>query len=263
MTQTRSTAIDRRRFLAAAGSTAILGSMGGCLERFDSRDGRDDLVLSAPENHDRLADSDLDIPIYGEALPEATMPAALSDRSVTTTEFVGERHTMLTFIYTSCTTVCPGLTASLRRVQADAAERGDADEMAFQTVTFDPEYDTPSVLRSYGENLGVDYEADNWYFLRPETPDAARTVVTDTFGVAFEQGEFGGATDDNGGHDAHQSGGENATDSDGHDGHSRHFAHTSLILLVNKAGLVERAYTGGSPRPDRLLETVRTVIERW
>ncbi|WP_247728767.1 SCO family protein [Halovivax limisalsi] len=255
MIQTRSTAIDRRRFLAVAGSTAVLGSTAGCLERFESGDDRDDLVLSPPENHDRLADADLDIPIYGEALPEATVPAALSDRSVTTTEFVGERITMLTFIYTSCTTVCPGLTSSLRRVQADATQRGYADEIAFQTVTFDPEYDTPDVLRSYGQNLGVDFDVGNWYFLRPPTPEAARDVVTETFGVAFERGEADESTTGGEQHD------EGHSDGESHDGHERRFAHTSLILLVNRAGFVERAYTGGPPRPDRLLETVRTVVE--
>src|SRR6056297_1929402 len=146
--------IDRRTVLRTAGATVIGGTFAGCLGR--NSQGKDDLVLSVPENHERAQETDVPHPIYGDELPEATVPAPLHDRTVTTTEFVGERHTMLTFVFTSCTTVCPGLTATLRRVQADAIERGYADDIAFQAITFDPEYDTEPVLREYGRTMGVD-----------------------------------------------------------------------------------------------------------
>lgn len=252
---TSQSTIDRRTVLKTAGAAAIGGALAGCLGR-DGRD-NDELVLSAPANHERAETTDVPHPIYGEELPEATVPAPLHDRTVTTTEFVGDRHTMLTFVFTSCTTVCPGLTATLRRVQADAIERGDADEIAFQAITFDPEYDTEPVLREYGQKMGVDFDVGNWYFLRPETPADARAVVEDTFGVAFERADDSDPTDH---------GDDGANESDGgmdgdHDGGHRHFVHTALVLLVNRDGLVERAYTGGAPAPQTVLEDARTVLE--
>ncbi|MFC3959358.1 SCO family protein [Halovivax cerinus] len=282
MHTTQST-IDRRTVLRSAGATAIGGTLAGCLGRGERAS--TDLILAPPEGHERAKTTDVPHPIYGDELPSATVPAPLQDRSVTTTGFVGARHTMLTFVFTSCTTVCPGLTATIRRVQADAAERGDADEIVFQAITFDPEYDTGPVLREYGRDLGVDFDAGNWYFLRPESPARARAVVDDTFGVAFERVDGADSTDQSGDDpdggepgDGDETGGNHTAESTnetshtaettnetdgGHGAHARHFVHTSLVLLVNRAGLVERAYTGGPPAPQTVRDDARAVVEGW
>jgi protein SCO1/2 len=234
---------DRRTVLRAVGATAVGVSVAGCLGIRDSRP--EGTVLSPPENYDRRKELDLPYPKYGESLPEVTVPAPLHDREVTTTEFVGERHAMLTFVYTSCVTVCPGLTTTLRRVQADSIDEGYADEFAFMPVTFDPEQDTPEAIDEYCDSMGVNREVDNWYFLRPETPDRAKAVVEETFGVAFEGGEM------EGGH------------GDGHGGSNRHFQHAALILLVNEDGIVERAYNGGPPETGTEIDDARTLVEEW
>lgn len=235
---------DRRAVLRAAGAAA-LASAAGCLGVLSSEGGNDDVVLDPPENYDRREDLDIPYPTYGEEIPEATVPAPLHDRSVSTREFVGDRHVMMTFIYTSCMTVCPGLTATLRHVQADSIEDEYADEMAFLPTTFDPEQDSPEALRSYGEEMGVNFEVDNWYFLRPETPEDAKRIVEDTFGVAFESG--------GGGHAEGNQDDEKPT----------MFQHASLVLLVNRDGYVERAYNGGPPGPDEAIEDTRAVVEGW
>lgn len=243
MTEQRLNA-DRRAVLRTAGAAA-LASAAGCLGVLSSGGGNDDVVLDPPENYDRREDLDIPYPTYGEEIPEATVPAPLHDRSVSTREFVGDRHVMMTFIYTSCKTVCPGLTATLRHVQADSIEDEYADEMAFLPTTFDPEQDSPEALRSYGEEMGVNFEVENWYFLRPETPEDAERVVEDTFGVAFESGGGGHA--------------EGSQD----DEKPTMFQHASLVLLVNKDGYVERAYNGGPPGPDEAIEDTRAVVEGW
>lgn len=276
--------VDRRTMLRVAGATAIGLPLAGCIDRIGDETGatREELVLAPPASHDRAREADVPHPIYGDDLPKATVQAPLHDRSVTTTEFVGDRATMLTFVFTSCTTVCPGLTSTLRRIQADSIERSYADEIAFQTVTFDPAYDTADVLREYGEKQGVDFDVGNWYFLRPETPARATSVVEDTFGVAFERADESDSTESestttDADHDGmNESDGETGdTDHDGmnesagdtdetHDGHGsghRHFVHTSLVLLVNEDGLVERAYAGGPPAPQTVLDDARTVVE--
>jgi protein SCO1/2 len=236
---------DRRTVLKATGSAA-LAATAGCLGALSSEDGNDDVVLGPPENHDRRKSLDIPYPTYGEQIPDATVPAPLHDRSVSTTEFVGDRHVMMTFIYTSCQTVCPGLTASLRQVQADSIDEEYADEIAFLPTTFDPEQDTAPALRSYGEEMGVNFEVGNWYFLRPETPDEAKRVVEETFGVAFQSagdGHTEGSSDDE----------EMLT----------MFQHSSVVLLVNKDGFVERAYNGGPPGPGEAIKDTQTVVEGW
>jgi len=222
---------DRRTVLKATGTAAFGASMAGCLGGSSGAAG-ERTVLDPPANYERRKDIDLPFPDYGEMLPEATVPAPLHDREVTTTEFVGDRHALLTFVYTSCTTVCGTLVESLRRVQADSIAEGYADEFAFMPTTFDPETDTEAIIDEYCDRMGVDRESGNWYFLRPETPERAREIVDETFGVAYEGG--GG-----------------------------HYEHAAVILLVNKDGVVERAYNGGPPETGAGVDDARTLVEGW
>lgn len=219
---------DRRGVLRAASAAAVGVSMAGCLGD-DSPQGN---ALSAPDEYERRKDVDLPYPIYGEKVPEVTVPAPLHDRELTTTEFVGDRHTMLTFVYTTCNTVCPGLITALRRVQADSISEGYADEFAFLPTTFDPETDTGSIIREYCDRMGVNREAGNWYFLRPESHGRAKDVVQETFGVGFR-------------------------------GNAGHYDHLGLILLVNKNGIIERAYRGNAPETGIPTEDARALIEEW
>lgn len=284
--------LERRTVLRAIGATAAGASIAGCTSlgaiTGDDGGGSDDTVLGKPKNYDRGSDIELPYPRYGEALPEATVPAPLQDRTLSTREFVGDRHVVVTFVYTSCTTVCPGLTAALRRVQADSIEEGYADEVALLPITFDPAHDTAPVLAEYADSMGVDRSVGNWFFLRPESPERAQAVVDETFGVAFEKqddadGDAGdGANDttadsddtddtsDGDDTDDDTSDGDGTDDDtmdgeghDGHGGHERVFIHSSLILVANADGVVERAYTGGPPQTGTLAENVRTIVERW
>ena len=66
------------------------------------------------------------------------------------------------FIFASCTDVCPMLTDNMARVRE---KLGDAfgREIAFVSITVDPERDTPEVLKQYAENFDADVEG--WSFL--------------------------------------------------------------------------------------------------
>lgn len=255
---TDDTHATRRTIVRATGAAVLGTSLAGCTNVIGTEEGNSNVVLDPPENYERRKEIDLPYPTYGQELPSVSVPAPLHDRTVETTEFVGQRHTMLTFIYTSCQTVCPGLTTSLRRVQADSIEQGYAEEFAFMPTTFDPEHDTGDVLHSYGNDLGVDFAVGNWYFLRPESPADAKAIVEETFGVAFEQGEPAekGKSDQ-------EKPDESADTETGHDGHMRRFQHASLVLLVNKDGYVERAYNGGPPGPNEVIDDAQTVDEGW
>ncbi len=220
--------MERRRFLGLAASSVIVA---GCLD-----DGPEGTVLSPPDEYDALAQADLPYPIHGDDLPDATVPDPLRDEQVSTRGFVGDRHVLMTFIFTRCHEACPVLTSNLVQTQVEASENGYADDVAFINVTFDPEHDTADVLREYGEARGADVDADNWYFLRPENEERAHEVVEETFGCAFER---------------------NPPDA------SMEFTHMSLILLVNKDGVVERAYTGEPPAPSTVVDDLDAVVSGY
>jgi len=67
---------------------------------------------------------------------------------------------VLTFLYTSCTDVCPFVGVKLRQT-SDLLGK-DADDVAFVAITVDPERDTPERIAEYSRQLGL---YDRWHYL--------------------------------------------------------------------------------------------------
>ena len=91
----------------------------------------------------------------GETLPDF----ALYDQNgkvVSATRFRG-KQVMLNFIFTRCpvATMCPAATAKMTMTQRQAREAGVAN-IEFVSITLDPDYDTPGVLKDYALSRGID-----------------------------------------------------------------------------------------------------------
>lgn len=77
------------------------------------------------------------------------------------------------FMFTSCSTVCPKLTKRMAEVQARTRPLGDAVHLLSFTV--DPENDTPEKLAAYGQQYGAD--PARWTFLTGPLVDIEGTVM--------------------------------------------------------------------------------------
>jgi len=250
--------MQRRSFLTSAAflsGIAVAGCVGSGAE---GGGGSEDTVLGPPDREYDVDPADLAYPAYGQPIPDFTLPSPLHDRAVSTREYVGERETLLTFVFTRCGGPCPAQTAALARTQAAAAEGGYADEVVFMPITFDPAYDTAGRIREFSEINGADPTAANWQFLRPETPERAKAVVGSEsgFAVGFEEAEGG-----HGGHGGSPDQGEVLEPEAA--GEEQSFVHTNLLLLVNRDGFVERAYSPQPPRPDIVITDLEAVREGY
>lgn len=69
---------------------------------------------------------------------------------------------VMNFIFTRCTvpTMCPASSDRMSEMQDAAAERG-LDDLRFVTITFDPAFDSPGILKQYAEGYGMDPEKFN------------------------------------------------------------------------------------------------------
>lgn len=237
--------LSRRSVIAGTG-TAFTTALAGCLGTglFDSTGAHDDVVLDKPADYSMLDGAELEHPIHGDEVPDIAVPDLVTGEEMSSHDFIGDRHMLLTFVFTRCPGACPALTASLLQVQANAAENGYSDDIALLEYTFDPEYDTETRFLEYAEEMNIDLNIGNWHFLRPETPASAEEVITDTFGVWFDE-----LTDEQ------------------REGMEMHedmaFQHENLILLVNKKGYVERAYEGEPPNPGTVVDDVNRLLDRW
>ena len=229
--------MDRRRFLrtfAATGAAAGTTATAGCAAVL-GESGAEGTVLGPPETDLSAASH----PSYGEEMPEFTVPDPIADEEISVSAFEGERAVLWTSFYTHCPDgVCPALILRLRRAQEVAAEEEFGDEAAFLPITFDPERDTEEVLREYADQQGVDLDAGNWHFLRPETYERAQEIHDEKFGLVIEK-----------------------QPADDIENLEYRFPHYGLIILANKQGIVERAYPRG-PQTDveRLVDDFRRVV---
>ncbi|HYD85253.1 MAG TPA: SCO family protein, partial [Opitutus sp.] len=64
---------------------------------------------------------------------------------------------MLNFIFTRCpvATMCPAATVKMIATQKAAREAG-VEDIEFVSITLDPAYDTPGVLKDYADTRGID-----------------------------------------------------------------------------------------------------------
>ena len=114
----------------------------------------------------------------GENLPDF----ALYDQTgqvVSPARFRG-KQVMLNFIFSRCqvATMCPLSTAQMMATQRKAREASVTD-IEFVSITLDPEYDTPGVLRTYAQQRGID--TTNFSFLTG--PERAIKDLLTQFGV--------------------------------------------------------------------------------
>ncbi len=87
------------------------------------------------------------------------------DGAEVTLESLRGKVVAVSFIYTWCPDICPMLTNKMARVQ-DALGADFGTKVAFVSITFDPERDTPEALKAYAEAFDVDFAG--WSFLTGE-----------------------------------------------------------------------------------------------
>ncbi|MBI5380814.1 MAG: SCO family protein [Opitutae bacterium] len=91
----------------------------------------------------------------GELIPDFTL-LDQNARLVSANQWRG-RQVVLNFIFTRCqvATMCPAATRRMQQLQ-QAAKAAGRNDVTFVTITFDPAYDSPGVLRAYATERGID-----------------------------------------------------------------------------------------------------------
>ena len=132
------------------------------------------------------------------------------------------------FIYTTCPDVCGFLNHRLKSIWGQLDEELKQD-LILISVSFDPEVDTPEVLKQYAAEQGFD--VPGWQFLTG-TEEQIRQVTGD-YEVVYEL-EIVEA-------DSEQEGSQKREDSDDHE-HVRGFSHNIVVVLIDRDGMVRKIY---------------------
>jgi protein SCO1/2 len=110
-------------------------------------------------------------------------------RTIHFSDFAG-KALLVTFIYTRCPmpNLCPRLSSQFARIHNELKKNPeDYGKTHLLTISFDPKYDTPAVLRKYGLAY-LDGDAggfSHWDFASTNPADLRR--LTQAFGLAYQE----------------------------------------------------------------------------
>ena len=151
-------------------------------------------------------------------------------------DLMGDRFVLLSFVYTRCDDVngCPLAKAVFHLVRSRLKERPDLVGAArLISMSFDPDNDTPEVMRAYGPK--ADDGSVEWLFLTTRDRTALQPIL-DGFGqyTLREYDHNGVYTGD--------------------------FAHLLRVFLIDRDRRVRNIYSAGFLHPDILMNDLETLL---
>ena len=141
--------------------------------------------------------------------------------------------TVIGFIYTHCPDICPMTTNNIYLTEKKLKEQG-INNVKFVEVSFDPERDTPSVLRAFADIRGISFE--KWMLLTGK--DSIIKDLLKRFDVMAVK------TDEQ-------------RDEDGELTYS--MMHTDRISLIDDKGILRKNYKGSTINFDEIINDIKSL----
>lgn len=192
----------------------------------------DNIVVIAQARPDYKPAVTYHVPTAGDAVPDFHL-LNQSDRTIHLDQFKG-KLVLLTFIYTRCQLAdfCPRMSRNFADVdKALAADPSLYKQTHLLSVSFDPAYDTPKVLRSYGGAYTGNYTNErflHWDFAAPTEKDLP--AVTQFFNVGVTPGD------------------------------NKSLTHSLSTVLIGKDGKIIAWYPDNDWKPEDVVATIRKNV---
>jgi len=151
----------------------------------------DNIVIIAQARPDYKPAVQYHVPTPGDVVPNFKL-LNQSDRTIDFEQFKG-KAVLVTFIYTRCPLAdfCPRMSHNFADIdKALAADPALYAKTHLISISFDPTYDTPKVLRSYGGAYTGQYTNEkftHWDFAAPSEKDLP--AITQFFNVGITPGD--------------------------------------------------------------------------
>jgi len=152
-----------------------------------------DIVVIGQAKPDYVPKVQYHVPAPGDAVPDFAL-LNQSDKTIRLGQFKG-KVLVMTFVYTRCPLAdyCPRMSRNFAEIDKDLS--GDKKLYAathLLSVSFDPTYDTPKVLKSYGEAYTGRYTQEtftHWDFAAPEAAEMQK--MEEFFDLGVTPGDNG------------------------------------------------------------------------
>ena len=151
----------------------------------------DQIVITAQAQPDYKPQAQYHVPAPGDAVPDFHLTNQ-SGKQISFREFRG-KALLVTFIYTRCplSDYCPRMSRNFAEIDKSLqADPATYNRTHLLSISFDPAYDSPAVLRSYGEAYTGQYtkeKFEHWDFAAPSKSDLPKLL--EYFDVGATPGE--------------------------------------------------------------------------
>jgi protein SCO1/2 len=165
----------------------------------------------------------------GDSLPDYHFTNQLG-QVVSTAQFKGQALG-ITFLFTRCPypNFCPRMASDFAEVQKQLQAMPNAPtNWHLMTISFDPDFDKPEVLKNYAE--AWHYDPERWTFATGDIVEV--TALGEQLGLAFWHDETGS------------------------------LSHNLRTVVVDAGGKVQKIYTGNIWTPKEFVEQVVTAAAR-
>jgi protein SCO1/2 len=192
----------------------------------------DEIVVTAQAKPDNKPPVSYHVPSPGDAVPDFKL-INQSGRTIHLGQFKG-RVLLLTFIYTRCLLAdyCPRMSKNFAEIdKALAADPALYAKTHLLSISFDPKYDTPAVLKSYGDVYAGESAREkfaHWDFAAPREDELA--TLNQFFCVGVTPGDSGT------------------------------LSHSMSTVLIGKDGKVTAWYPTNDWMPADVLAAIKTAV---
>lgn len=146
-------------------------------------------------------------------------------------KIIKDKITMLAMVYTYCPDICPMTTHNLQLVE-QRLPANLKDKVKFVVISFDPNRDTPEVLKKFAEIRDITF--DNWTLLSGDYQNTKEVMLK--FGIKAIPTDS--SYDDNG-------------------ELSYNVIHTDRISLIDQEGKLRSNYKGSTANLDMIIEDIK------
>ncbi len=140
---------------------------------------------------------------------------------------------VMSFIYTNCPDICPLTTHNMKLIQEQIKKDGIKD-VQFVELSFDPERDTPSVLKEFGDIRNIDYK--NFTFLTGKK-STVKSILNNMNVLALK----GDTTITESGKPVY------------------FFTHTDRITLIDQNGIIRNEYRGSKANISQIVNDIKIL----
>lgn len=189
-------------------------------------------------------------PVYFDFVPptpgsyrlEKIMPAPdgtvldVDGREKRLSRFTTGKITLLSFVYTACSDAkgCPLAYAVLQIIKREIENTPSLhNEVRFVTLSFDPQRDTPEIMRQYGGSNITDSRGLRWHFLTTRSKKDLIPLL-DGFGQDVML----------------------VTDAEG----KQEISHVLKVFLIDKTGEIREIYSTSFLIPQVVLNDIQTLL---